>query len=237
MNALLALTMASSVAAAEPARPLRYESFQEGHVYYHAVVADLSSDLVVAEAQYAPGKKNVWKMIAEKQPAAAITGTFFGMKTGIPVADVVIDGQLVAKGHIGSAIGVDWFGKVKLFDTGYRSNIDWYGYRYLLRGAIRLISEGKVNPNPKAQHFTDAGLWGKAPRTGVGLTQDNELVLMATTNRVTLSQFGNSMKQLGVSDAIALDGGGSTMLYYRGSLVVPPKRDLSTIFILHERGN
>jgi hypothetical protein len=43
------------------------------------------------------------------------------------------------------------------------------------------------------------------------------------------------MKKLGVVNGVALDGGGSTALYYRGSLVIPPNRRLSTLFALHER--
>lgn len=223
-------------APGEPlARPIRYESFKQGKVYYHAVVADMSQNRVTAEAFYSDRLAGAWKMISVRQPAAAITGTFFGHESQQPIADVVVDGRLVAEGHRGSAVGVDWFGRVHIFDTQFKEPIDWYSYRHLLRGTVRLIKEGKVSPNPRAQHFTDSRIWSRAPRTGVGLTADNRLVMMATKNKVTLSEFGNAMKRLKVRDAVALDGGGSTMLYYRGDLVLPPQRSLSTMFILHER--
>ena len=230
---MLAVALAPHSRAAD--RPIRYVSFQDGYVYYHAVVADMPSRKVTAEAYYVDKLTNASKMIDDGRPAAAITGTFFGWETQQPIADVVVHGRLVAQGNRGSAIGVDWYGQVKIFDTPWQREIDWYGYRHLLRGTVRLIRNGKVSPDPRAQHFTDIGLSGKAPRTGVGLTASGELVMMATNNRVTLSEFGNAMKRLEVVNAVALDGGGSTMLYYRGKLVIPPKRALSTIFILHER--
>lgn len=217
------------------ARPIRYESFKNGKIYYHAVVADMSEKQVAAEAYYAKSLTNVWKLIGDRQPAAAITGTFFGFESQQPVADVVVDGHLVATGNRGSAIGVDWYGTVHIFDTPFQRPIDWYTYRHLIRGAVRLIKDGNVSPDPKSQHFNDSRIWGKAQRTGVGLTKNGDVVMMATNNRVTLSEFGNAMKKLGVHNAVALDGGNSTMLYYRGALVVPPGRSLSNLFILHER--
>jgi hypothetical protein len=237
MGIATAVCLATMVSApsAPAARPIRYESFKHGKPYYHAVIADMTQDKVTAEAYYSSGLEPVWQLISVRQPAAAITGTFFGYESQQPVADVVVDGALVAEGHRGSAVGVDWQGRVHIFDTKFKSPIDWYSYRHLIRGAVRLISDGKVAPNPKAQHFTDPRIWGKAPRTGVGLTGDGRLVLMATKNRVTLSEFGKAMKTRGVKDAVAFDGGGSTMLYYRGELVLPPTRNLSNLFILHER--
>jgi hypothetical protein len=229
------LATALSVPSTPAARPIRYESFKQGKTYFHAVVADMTKNKVTAEAYYSDELKNCWKMIGDRQPAAAITGTFFGYGSQQPVADVVVDGHLVAEGHRGSAVGVDWFGRVHIFDTPFQEPIDWYSYRHLLRGTVRLIRGGKVVPNPKAQHFTDSAIWSRAPRTGIGLTQDNHLVMMATKNKVTLSEFGRAMQKLRVKDAVSMDGGGSTMLYYRGALVLPPTRGLSTLFILHER--
>jgi hypothetical protein len=229
------LATALAAPSTPAARPIRYESFKLGKTYFHAVVADMTKNKVTAEAYYSDELRNCWKMIGDRQPAAAITGTFFGYGSQQPVADVVVDGHLVAEGHRGSAVGVDWFGRIHIFDTPFKEPIDWYSYRHLLRGAVRLVRDGKVVPNPKAQHFTDSAIWSRAPRTGIGLTKDNHLVMMATKNKVTLSEFGRAMQKLKVKDAVSLDGGGSTMLYYRGALVLPPTRGLSTLFILHER--
>ena len=235
----LAVGLIFSVVLASPgkpvARPIHYESFKQGKVYYQAVVADMSQNKVTAETYYSDRLRNAWALIGDRQPAAAITGTFFGYKSQQPVADVVVDGEVMAEGQRGSAVGVDWYGKVHIFDTRFEQALDLSAYRYLLRGAVRLMKDGKVAPDPRSQHFTDSAIWGRAPRTAVGLTSDQRFVMMATKSKVTLSEMGRAMARLHVKNAVALDGGGSTMLYYRGSLLIPPTRGLSTLFILHER--
>ncbi len=57
---------------------------------------------------------------------------------------------------------------------------------------------------------------------------------MATKNSVTLSELGKAMVAKGVREAVSLDGGGSTCLYYRGKMVVPTQRRLTTMFVLRQ---
>lgn len=216
-------------------RPIAYESFRHGKATYHSVRANLAVDRVTAEVIYAPRLTKAWTLLGRSQPAAAITGTFFAFENHQPVADVIVDGEMVANASRGSVLAVDWFGRVKIFDAKRHEMVDWFPYRYAMRGLVRLIQSGKVCPNPKVQGFRDSRIWGSAPRTAVGLTKEGKLVFVATPNSVTLSQLGNAMTSRGVVDAVSLDGGGSTMLYYRGSMVIGPKRSLSTMFVLHER--
>jgi exopolysaccharide biosynthesis protein len=228
------LALASAIGAIAPptASPIGYELVRRGSAAFHVVTADLRSGAISAETVHSNGLTSVWNLLAKSKPTAAVTGTFFSPSSQRPVADLLIDGRLVSRGSIGSAIGVGWFGRVKIFDVPYHSPVDWSTYRFGLRGAIRVVSNGVVQPNPKAQKFTDKKLWGKAARTGIGLTKHGKLVLFATRQPVTLSELGKAMKSRGVREGVSLDGGGSTCLYYKGSLVVPPKRLLSNIFVL-----
>jgi hypothetical protein len=226
-----------SIAGAGPgtARPIRYTTLKSENALYHAVIADMASGQVKAEALFEPKLTKFWSFITKSQPAAAITGTFFAWETGMPVADVIVDGVQKGSGHVGSVIAVDWYGKVHIFDSEHKKQLDWFPYRHALRGTIRVVTNGKVNPNPKAQKFKDRGLWGRAARTAIGTTRDDHLVMLATKKSVTLSELGRAMTELGVTNGISLDGGGSTMLYYRGAQVVPTGRKLSSMFVLHER--
>ena len=92
-----------------------------------------------------------------------------------------------------------------------------------------------MRPNPKAQRFRDRRIWGRASRTGVGLTKKGKLVLMATSQSVTLSEFGKAMVSQGVREALSMDGGTSTCFYYRGSMLIRPGRNLSNMLVLSER--
>ncbi|HVL37761.1 MAG TPA: phosphodiester glycosidase family protein [Fimbriimonadaceae bacterium] len=215
--------------------PIGYETFKWGPNRYHVVTADLRSGALQPATVHSPRLTSVWNLVKQKQPVAAITGTFFAPSSHRPVADVLVDGNLVARGHRGSVVAVDWFGGVKIFDPKFQQKVDWSSYQFALRGAVRVIQKGKVQPNPKAQKFKDKRIWGRAARTGVGITKQGKLVLVATKNQVTLSELGKAMKQKGVQEAVSLDGGGSTCLYYNGSLVVPPQRKLSTMFVIGKR--
>lgn len=228
----MALVMTTSVPPSGAAVSYQCLKFASGK--YHVVTADLRVDGLRTTTTHSHRLTSVWNMVRESKPIAAITGTFFNPRSQRPVADVVVDGKRVAVGNRGSAIGVDWYGQVHILDTKFKREMDWMGFRYLLRGAVRIVSEGKVTVNPRGQKFKDSRIWGKAARTAVGKTEDGRLVLVATKSCVSLSQLGAALIKAGAHDAISLDGGGSTCLYYRGSLVVSPLRKLSNLLMICE---
>ena len=212
-----------------------YTVFESEDRWYHAVHLDLNNVELTPTAHYSPRLTKFWDIARQYQPVAAITGTFFAFENQKPVADVVIDGVQKAKGYRGSVLGVDWYGQARIFDVPTKTEADYTQYRYALRGMIRVVSNGEVNPNPKAQGFRDSRIWGRAPRTAIGLTPENKMVMVATTQNVTLSQLGRAMKTRGVTDAVALDGGHSTMLYYMGDVKVNYGRPLSTVFMVERK--
>ncbi len=217
------------------ARPIAYVPFLYGRVHYHAVQADLNSGLVEPRTVLADALVSPWRMIQDAQPTVAVTGTFFAPQDGTPVADVLVDGNLAARGNRGSVLAVDGDGSVHITDRGFKRRFAWEGFRYGLRGGVRILRAGKVCPNPRAQGFKDPRIWGRAARTAVGLTKHGKLLVVATRHNVTLSQLAGAMRARGVTDAVSLDGGGSTCLYYRGKMVVSTGRRLSNLFTLHER--
>jgi len=219
----------------QEAKRISYETFKFGRAYFHVVTADMRYADVTAATVHSKRLTRVSELLSPTKPAVAITGTFFAPGCQRPVADVLVDGKLVAKGCRGSVIAVDWFGQVHIFDSAFNQKLDWFGYRYALRGTVRLLRDGVVCPDPRSQKFRDSRIWGRAARTAAGTTRDGRLVLLATTKAVTLSELGKAMKARGVQDAVSLDGGGSTMLYYRGSYIVPVHRKLSNLLVLHER--
>jgi hypothetical protein len=236
MPILTTIALVSLVAAKKaPPAYIGYVNFKHGKARYHMVVADLNSNMISAGTMMSSGSQPVWSMIKREYPYAAITGTFFAPRQGIPVADVLVDGTLKATGNRGSGISVDEFGSVNIFDERFRQKFDWTNFKYGLRGAVRVVSNKKVAPNPKAQHFKDRRIWGSAARTGVGLTKHNKLVLIATSKPITLSEFGKAMVSQGVVDGLSLDGGSSTCLYFNGSMVISPRRQLTNLFVLHDR--
>src|ERR1044071_5349552 len=166
------------------ASPVAHTSFVVGRVRYHAVIVDMKAGTVSLKTVLANGSRRGWVFVGKEQPIAAITGTFFSPAQAIPVADVLVDGNLKAKGDRGSCLGVDYYGEVSIFDEHYRQPVEWSSYQYGLRGAVRVVSNGKVCPNPKAQRFRDRRIWSSASRTGIGITKAGKLVLIATNKPV-----------------------------------------------------
>jgi len=236
MNLFVSIVLATmATPSPKEARPIAYDSFYRDRALYHIVQADLSSGMVSPTTVYRHRLTSTWKLVSSSNATVAITGTFFAPRSGYPVGDVLVDGVLKSHGCRGSAIGVDALGAVDIFDTRYSQLVDWSKYRFGLRGVVRLIANGKVCPNPRAQKFHDPRIWSHASRTAIGLTKAGKLVLVATKNNVTLSALGKAMRSRGVMDAVSLDGGGSTCLYYRGKMVVGTGRALSNMFVLQER--
>lgn len=228
----LALTTLGGLCAAGPVAHLNFVS---GKARYHAIVVDMASANVAVKTVMAKGGRSAWGMIGKDQPLAAITGTFFAPRQAIPVADVLVDGKLMAVGDRGSALGIDYLGVVNIFDQQFKSPVAWKSYQYGMRGAVRVVSNGKVNPNPKAQKFRDRGIWGRAARTGIGMTKQGKLVLIATKKSVTLSELGRAMVACGVKNGISMDGGSSTCLYYNGKMIVSPRRRLTNLLVITPR--
>lgn len=210
-------------------------TFSSGDRGYHAVIADVDSAVVMPTAQIAPKLTSVWRMLGQTQPVAAITGTFFAWENGKPVADVVVDGQQMATGYRGSILAVDWFGKPHIVDAPTRKPFDYHAYRYAVRGGVRILNGGIVESNPRAQGFTDSSIWGSAARTAVGITASGKLMLVATRSSVTLSALGKALKGQGAVDALAMDGGGSTMLYFNGDMKISPNRGLCNLLLIEKR--
>lgn len=210
-----------------------YEILRQGRATYHVITANMASGRIGAETVHSPRLTSAWSLVERTEPVAAITGTFFSPASHIPVADVLVDGELVSRGSRGTAIGVSYFdGNIKIFDRPYREAVDWSPYQFGLRGAVRVLSKGKVCPNPKAQKFRDSAIWGRAARTGIALTKHGKVMLVATASAVTLSDLAKAMKAKGGVDGVSLDGGTSTCLYYNGKMLISPGRNLSNLFVL-----
>lgn len=229
---LLLTTVLATTLGAPQAAPVAYRDFVHDKHGYHSVQVDFSTGKVAASIVSSPRLISVWKMVGKVQPIVAITGTFFDVHSQRPVADVLVDGDLRSHGSRGTVVAVDWYGVVRIFDRPYLSRVDWSEFRYGLRGAVRIVAAGMVRPNPRAQRFHDRRIWGRAARSGLGLTPTGKLLLFVTRAKVTLSEFGRAMRSQGVVDGVSLDGGGSTCLYYKGSLVVSPHRRLSNLFVV-----
>ena len=106
------------------------------------------------------------------------------------------------------------------------TNPDWKGVKHIISGGPYLVKNGEVFVDMTAQKLGAIG--GRNPRTAIGYTADNNLVLVAVDGRegssigMTLNELARFMQSIGCVGAINLDGGGSTVMYVNGSVVNSP---------------
>lgn len=104
---------------------------------------------------------------------------------------------------------------------------EWKGVKHIISGGPYLVKDGKVYVDMTAQKLQAIG--GRNPRSAIGYTADNNIILVAVDGRegssigMTLMELANFMQSIGCVGAINLDGGGSTVMYVNGKVVNNPQ--------------
>jgi Phosphodiester glycosidase len=125
-------------------------------------------------------------------------------------------------------------------------------YRWKMNTAIGggpvLLQEGEISiTNNEELKFTGKAINDKHPRTAMGYTKDNKLIILVIEGRnpgiadgATLIQEAEILKNIGCWEALNLDGGGSSCLLVNGkeSIKVSDKtgqRPVPAVFLIHKK--
>jgi exopolysaccharide biosynthesis protein len=105
----------------------------------------------------------------------------------------------------------------------------WPGVKHALGAGPTLVRNGNVLVTAFEEQFKPDITQGIAPRTAVGILGDGQLILVTVDGRIPNASRGLSltglaylMQQLGATDAINFDGGGSTAMAIGPTLVNRP---------------
>lgn len=103
------------------------------------------------------------------------------------------------------------------------------GITQIIGGGPRLVRAGRLEITGEAERFQDDILKGRAPRTAIGITPEQKLLLVTVNGRqpgisvgMTLEELGNLLIDLGAQEAMNLDGGGSTTMVIRNLVLNLP---------------
>lgn len=173
------------------------------------------------------------QMVRRADPTIAITGTFFCNYSLKPIGDIVIDGQLAHFGGLGTALCVTDNNEVSFIKPKRDTHQDWSQYDFVLCSGPRLVTDGVAYVEPWSEGFRDKHMLNRNGRIAVGLTGDNRLLFVVTRKPVYLSKLARAMREIGVKNAINLDGGSSMGLYYKGKLVIRPSRWLTNLVVVY----
>jgi hypothetical protein len=109
---------------------------------------------------------------------------------------------------------------------------DWRAVRSAMSCGPTIVENGAVTADGASEGFTESKiLTDAAQRSFIGCTADN-ILIMATVPGVTMQQLGEIALNMGCVYAINLDGGASSGLWYNGSYMTKPGRDLGCAIVV-----
>lgn len=174
-------------------------------------------------------------MISRTHPTAAVTGTFFGEGSLLPIGDIVVDGQTVHRGGVGTGFCITPDNDCQFVHPPHRyADMDWSPFDFVCCSGPCLVRHGRVGVYPAAEGFHDHDLLGMATRLAVGRTRHNKLLFVTTRCRIYLSRMARVMRHLGCMDAISLDAGSSLGYYYKSRMLVTPHRKLTNLILIYD---
>lgn len=173
------------------------------------------------------------------QAVVAINGTFFDAYTKgaykAPYGYIVSGGKMLknSSGDLRTIFTYDSNHLAALIPgLDFKSHFASGSMEGALQAGPRLLVNGKVSLNVTAEGFKDPKiLTGGGARSALGLTRDHKLILL-TTSGATIPQLAEIMKQAGAYQAMNLDGGASSGLYYNGKYLTTPGRQISNAIIV-----
>jgi exopolysaccharide biosynthesis protein len=128
---------------------------------------------------------------------------------------------------VGPAKQIETIAKDKTVQMKIETIPQWEHVNHIIGGGPYLIKDGQIYVDTSEQKLNSIG--GRNPRTAIGYTADNNLIIVTVDGRenssigLTLPELARFMKSIGCFNAMNLDGGGSTVMYVRGQIVNHPQ--------------
>ena len=151
---------------------------------------------------------------------------------------VIQDGKLIKTSYgrckipengfviVGPAKKLNSIAQARRFKLDIKINPEWRGVNHIISGGPYLVKDNEIFVDMTAQKL--GSIRGRNPRTAIGYTKDNNLILLTADGRegssigLTLMELARLMKEFGCVNAMNLDGGGSTVMYVGGEVVNKP---------------
>lgn len=114
----------------------------------------------------------------------------------------------------------------KKVELEIKTNPEWDNVKHIISGGPYLVKDNQPFVDTSAQRLNSIG--GRNPRTAIGYTAENDFVIVTVDGRegssvgMSLWELAKFMKSIGCTNAMNLDGGGSTVMYVKGQIVNKP---------------
>ncbi len=164
----------------------------------------------------------------EYAPPAPKYGVLLIIKDGKLAGTTTESCRIPENGFVisGPASKLNRFLAAKKFSLNMKLNPEWNSVKHIISGGPYLVKNGEVFVDMSEEKLSSVG--GRNPRTAIGYTKDNHLIMLTADGRegasigLTLNELASIMKHLGCVNAMNLDGGGSTVMLVKGQVVNKP---------------
>ncbi|MBS1706968.1 MAG: phosphodiester glycosidase family protein [Armatimonadetes bacterium] len=190
---------------------------------------------VVVSYGFPDADQSFGEMVKISGATYAIDGAYFDKTTKHPIGDIVVDGKLLHKGLMGTALMIDPHNNVDIRRVERHRTQDWSDYETVLACGPALVLDGKIDVNFKEEGFRDPHVTGATQRMAVGYTQDKRLLMVHIRKAVTFAQEASIMNNLGCYEAMNLDGGASLAMFGKGKTHQEPGRKLTNLLAVWVR--
>lgn len=113
----------------------------------------------------------------------------------------------------------------KTYDLSFDFSESLNNVLHAIGGGPTLIKDGIVNITAKDEQFKPDITEGKAPRTALGILNNNKIIILTVDGRqefskgMTLDELAYFFKKYNVKSAINFDGGGSTSMFLENKII------------------
>ncbi len=120
----------------------------------------------------------------------------------------------------------------KILSSGKKEALTWKNVRTTVGAGPRLIIGSQIIANGALENLTEDKInTYRSLRSFAGVTKKNVLI-MGTVPNVNVKELAEILKKMGLYNAINLDGGASSGLYYSGYYLTYPGRQLSNALVI-----
>ncbi|MFW6266856.1 MAG: phosphodiester glycosidase family protein [Halanaerobium sp.] len=123
-------------------------------------------------------------------------------------------------------------GKNIELNNSFSPDLENNNIQHAVGGGPRLLENGEIKITGEEEKFQPDILNGRAPRTALGITEDNRLLMLTIDGRqsalsigMTLEETAEILKEMGAVEAMNLDGGASSRMVIRGFTMNSPSGD------------
>lgn len=152
---------------------------------------------------------------------------YSGGNGGVPIGILISEGRILSPSKSteyskveSSVFAIDSSGKAFVGEASAQDLVD-SGYIEAISFSPTLVVNGKP-------YISETTLHGINPRTAIGQREDGSIIMLVIDGRrglkfgATLEQVQEVMIRLGAINAMCLDGGGSSVMYYNGEVINNP---------------